>query len=63
MKQCLRFYKSEKHPCDLDFPTHIVDVVKEGRGVIGVWRVVAKERKYLAPVRNAMMCLPSLSDD
>lgn len=63
MNQYLRFYKSEKNPCDPDFPNHIVDVVQDGRGVIGVWRVVAKERKYLAPVRNAMMCLPNLNDD
>lgn len=63
MKQFLRYYKSEINKWDSEFPIHIVDVVTEGRGTIGSWRVTAKERRYLAPVKNAMINLTQFIDD
>lgn len=61
MNQYVRFYKEVKYECK-PLPEFIVDVVVEGRGVIGTWTVVPK-KEYFAIVKNAMYCLPNLNDD
>lgn len=63
MKEFLRFYTETKYECDPYFPVFTVDVVVDGRGVIGVWTIRAKKREYNPIIRNAMLQLPQLCND